>query len=111
MACWTRIPKGRTAEQRRAQVDAAIARLNKQLGSGAVKVKVGPQGAVAFVGWKPQDRDDVSDVCAYRKLLAAGSWELKKAQMAAEVESGRKVDPQAVAAGYHTHDGKSWSKH
>lgn len=109
MPCDTRIPLGMTLPQRKKQVDDSVARLKKALAEKKVTVKVGASGAVAFVGtW---ERLGVSDVCAYRKLLAAGSTELKLAIMKAEAMAGRKIDPMQVAAGVHTHDdGKTWNK-
>jgi len=107
MACDFMIPAGMTPVQRKTQIEQAIDRLNKALEAGTVKVTVGKTGAVAFVGgWQ---RDGVSDTCAYRKLLASGSPALRMAVARAEAMAGRKVDPKAVAAGTHSHDGgKTW---
>lgn len=109
MPCNTQLRAGQTLLQRQAQVEAALARLRRYLTSGAVKIGIGPTGAISFQGW--QDRDDLSDVCAFRSLQVSGSWELKQAVMRAEAMSGRKVNPQAVAAGHHSHDGgNTWHK-
>jgi len=110
MPCDTRIPQGKTAKQRQADVKAALARLEAALAAGSVTVKVGPQGSITFAGaW---ERSDVTDACAYRKLLASGSPALRKAIARAEAVSGRAVNDRAVAAGYHSHDGGgTWSKH
>src|SRR5579862_920158 len=109
MPCDSRLPTGITPVQRKVQVEQAIDRLNKALTLGSVKVKVGPTGAIAIAGeW---DRSGVSDVCAYRKLLASGSPALRAAIARAEVVAGRKVDPRQVAAGTHSHDhGQTWHK-
>lgn len=108
MACDFRIPAGMTAPQRKKQIEEAVDRLNKALTVGEVKLKIGPTGGVAFVGnWQ---RDGISDVCAYRKLLAMGSPGLRTALVRAEALAGRKVDPRAIAAGEHTHDGHTWHK-
>lgn len=109
MPCDSRIPLGMTRPQRRKQVDVAVAALKAQLAAKAVTVKVSPQGAIAFVGaWQ---RQGVSDVCAYRKLAAEGSSELRQAIAQAEVRAGRKIDPQQIAAGVHSHDsGQTWDK-
>jgi hypothetical protein len=110
MPCETRAVPGQTVEQRRKQVLDALRRLDAQLSSGAVTAVVSPQGAVAFVGWT--DRDDVTDVCAFRGLTLLKSRGLQRAIAAAEVRSGAKVNPQAVAAGWHSHDGgKTWGRH
>lgn len=109
MACDFRIPEGMTLPQRKKQIDQALERLRAALADGTVKVKVGPTGAVAFVGdW---NRDGVMDGCAYRKLSAMKSPELARAVAKAEIAAGRKVDAGQVAAGVHSHDGKTWSKH
>lgn len=110
MPCDSQIPAGMTPEQRLEQIRAAVARLEQQLASGAVTVKVGENGAVAFVGWK--DRDGVADVCAYRVLTVSRSFALRQAVARAEAFAGRKVNAAAVAAGWHSHDdGATWSTH
>lgn len=110
MPCETKVRTGQTVAERRAQVLAALKRLDAQLGAGKVTVAVSPQGAVAFIGW--QDRDDITDVCAYRALAMMKSHAMQRAIAAAEVRSGAKVNPQAVAAGWHSHDGgKTWGRH
>jgi len=109
MACDFRIPAGMTPVTRKKQIDSAIDRLNKALAAGEVKVKVGSTGAVVFTGtWQ---RDGISDTCAYRKLLVAGSSALRMAVARAEAMAGRKVDPKMIAAGVHSHDqGGTWHK-
>jgi len=85
------------------ETKAALSRLERYLQTGSVKVKIAPNGAVAFAGWN--DRDDVTDVCAIRMLRAENSWALRQAVARAEATSGRKMNPRAVAAGVHSHDG------
>lgn len=98
--------------QRKATVKSAVERLAAALAAGTVTAIVGANGAIAFKGWKGEERAGVADVCAYRKLSAANSPELRKALARAEVYAGRKIDPQAIAAGMHSHDdGRTWSKH
>ena len=110
MACETRLREGQTFQQRVDQVKEALARLERYLATGSVKVTIAPNGAVAFGAWK--DRDDITDACAYRTLSFGNSWALKQAVLKAEQMSGRKVNPAAVAAGFHTHDaGRTWQKH
>lgn len=99
-----------TIQERMREVDRVMKQLEARLTSGQVRVTIGPTGAVAFQGWS--DRDGISDVCAYRSLSASGSSALRMAVARAEAMGGRKVDPRAVAAGVHSHDGgSSWSKH
>lgn len=108
MACDFRIPEGMTPQKRKTQIEEAMGRLQKALAAGTVTIKVGPTGALTFVGGDLA-RSGISDSCAYRKLLAAGSPELRRALARAEAMAGRKVDEKQVAAGTHSHDGgKTW---
>jgi hypothetical protein len=109
MACFSMRKPGQTLEQRMAQAKAALKRLEAKLQAGQVRLNIAPNGAVQFAGW--QDRDDISDVCAYRTLSAEGSSALRMAVARAEAMQGRKVNPNAVAAGWHSHDGKRWETH
>ena len=111
MPCTARLRnEEQTFAERVAEVESALKRLERYLQTGAVKLKIGPSGAVTFVGW--QDRDDISDTCAVRSLMAQGSAAFRQALVRAEAVQGRKMNPQAVAAGVHSHDGgKTWSKH
>lgn len=111
MPCDTKLKPNQTLESRNDAIRKSLARLEAALNAGNVKVKISPNGAVAFDGWKPTDRDDVTDVCAIRTLQAQGSWALRQAIAKAEMQQGRKVNPHAVAAGHHSHDGGStWHK-
>jgi len=86
----------------------ALERLRAALAVGTVTVVVGRNGAIAFKGWR--DNGGVSDLCAYRAI--ANSPELRRALARAEVMTGNKINPQAIASGLHSHDGGStWSKH
>ena len=109
MACSSMLRPNQTLVERMSEVKAALSRLERYLQSGSVRVTIAPNGAVAFEGWK--DRDGLSDVCTYRTLTAENSWALRQAVARAEAMQGRRVNPTAVAAGWHTHDGKSWAKH
>lgn len=107
MPCDTKLAPNQSLTERGAQIDAALKRLESALQAGRVSVGIAANGAVAFKGWN--DRDGVSDVCAYRTLASGNSWALRQAVARAEALAGRKVNPQAVAAGHHSHDGgKTW---
>jgi hypothetical protein len=111
MACETRTRSNQTLVERGEQVKKALSRLEKALATGKAKVKVGKNGAIAFEGWKPEERDDITDVCALRILQAQNSWELRKAIATAEQQAGVKVNKSAVNAGIHSHDGGlTWNK-
>jgi hypothetical protein len=109
MACDTVRRPEQTLAERIAEVDRALKRLAQQIASGRVQVNIGPTGAVAFAGWN--DRDGLTDACAYRSLAIQGNWELRQAVARAEAMTGRKVNPNAVAEGHHSHDGgNTWHK-
>jgi hypothetical protein len=95
------------AAQRAAELKKKTEALSKAIEAGKVRVKVGPQGAVAFEGWV--DRGPITDACAYRRLMSSGSA-LAKAKIAgAEQAAGVKVNRKVVASGVHSHDGgKTW---
>lgn len=94
----------------RERTAALLARLEGALAAGTVSAVIGPQGGIAFRGWK--DNGGISDLCAYRKLSAANSPALRKAMARAEVMAGRQVDRAQIAAGTHSHDGgATWSRH
>lgn len=96
-----------TLTERKKQVSETVAELARELATGRVKVKVGPQGAIAFEGWS--NRNGVTDGCAYRRIMATGSTQAKLAIAKAELLAGRGVNKQAVATGHHSHDGgKTW---
>ena len=107
MPCDTRLREGQTLKQRQTQIQAALKRLEQYLTAGSVTVTIGTNGAVAFTGWA--EREDVTDVCAYRTLSAENSWALRQAVARAETRQGRKVNAAAVSLGVHSHDGgKTW---
>ena len=109
MACMSTLSEGQTLVSRMAQVEKAISRLEQYLTQGRVKLVIGPQGSIIFQGW--QDRDGISDTCAFRSMSATNSHALRTAVLRAEGMSGRKVNLKAVAAGVHSHDGRTWEKH
>lgn len=110
MPCVSAPRQGQTLVERIDEVKGALARLERYLATGTVKVQISPFGAVAFAGWN--DRSDVTDVCAFRTLTAENSWTLRQAVQRAEAMTGRKVNPNAVAAGHHSHDnGRTWGTH
>jgi hypothetical protein len=112
MPCDTKLKQGQTIQQRAEEVRAATARLAADLAAGRVKPKVGANGAVVFEGWAAQSRDNVTDNCAYRRLMAGTSTLAKLAIQRAEQLAGRSVDRRVVNSGVHSHDGgKTWHKH
>ena len=107
MPCDSRRNPQQTEQERRREIDVALAKLVAAIGTGTVRVVVGPTGAIAFAGWK--DNAGVTDVCAFRTLTQRGSWELRQAIARAEQVAGRKVSTFAVGQGVHSHDGgQTW---
>lgn len=110
MPCPSQRGKNQTLKQREREINEALKRLERYLQTGTVRVQIGNQGAIVFNGWK--DRDDITDVCAYRMLTLSNSWALKQAVKRAEMLSGKKVNEQVIAEGVHSHDnGHTWSTH
>lgn len=111
MPCDTKLKTQQTIQQRATEVRAAVSRLDALLQSRRIQVRIGPQGAVAFVGWEGEQRDGVTDNCAYRRIMSTGSALAKAAIARAEQLSGRSINRQVVAQGVHSHDGgQQWHK-
>jgi hypothetical protein len=110
MPCDTPVRTNQTIQQRAADVRRVLSRVEQLLTSRLIKVRVGPQGAIAFDGLPDEERDGVTDACIYRRLMVTGSA-LTKAQIArAEQLAGRSVDRKVIANGVHSHDGgRSWN--
>jgi hypothetical protein len=112
MVCDTRLKPKQTLQQRAEEVRRAVSRLSAALASGRVRAKVGPQGAITFVGWSDAERDGITDACAYRRLMVSGSALAKAAIARAEQLAGRSVDRRVIAQGAHSHDdGRTWHDH
>lgn len=110
MACETRLKPRQTIAERAEEVRKAVQSLDLALRMNSVKPVIGPQGAITFPQWD-NDRDGVTDTCAYRQIMASGSAMAKAAIARAEQMSGRTVNRQALAQGIHSHDGgKSWGR-
>jgi hypothetical protein len=112
MPCDTKLKPKQTIQQRATEIRAMVATLAQGLASNRIRVKIGPTGGVAFIGLTDQERDGVTDACAYRRIMATGSALAKAKIASAEALSGRTVNRQAVAQGHHTHDGgQTWHNH
>jgi hypothetical protein len=103
MVCETRLRPRQTAAERSSEIRRAIDQLSQGLASGRIRAKVGPQGAIAFDGWN--ERDGITDACAYRKIMASGSSAAKLSIAKAEQIAGRTVDRKVLTQGFHSHDG------
>ncbi len=110
MACETMRKPNQTIQERASEIETALRKLKAALLSGKVQVKIAANGAITFANWG--ERADMTDACTYRLLTYQNSPELRAAIARAEAMSGRKVNPRAIAAGHHSHDGgKTWDKH
>ncbi len=109
MSCETRLKPRQTISERAAEVRKATAKIGEALATGRARVKIGPQGAIAFEGLSETDKDGVSDACAYRQIMAMGSALAKAAIERAEMMAGRSVNRAVIGQGTHSHDGgKTW---
>lgn len=112
MACDTKLKAGQSVSQRAEEIRRAVSTLDAAIRAKRVRITVGPQGAIAFAGLSEQERDGVTDACAYRRLMATGTA-LARAEIAnAERLAGRTVNRQVIGQGAHSHDGgKTWHDH
>lgn len=112
MACWTYVKPNQTQEERTREIQKATANIARMIAAQKVKIKVGPQGAVTFLGVPSDVRDGMSDSCVFAGLSRFGSQAFKNAVARAEQMAGVKVDPAAIEAGIHSHDGgATWGSH
>lgn len=112
MPCDTRLKPRQTISERKDEVVRAVGRIQAALINGRAKVKIGPQGAIAFDGVTDEERDGVTDACAYRRIMISGSPLAKAAIARAEQMAGRSVDRSVIGQGVHSHDGgKTWGSH
>lgn len=112
MPCDSKLRPGQSISERKTEIIDAIAKLSAGLTAGKIKPKIGPTGGIAFEGWTENDRNRITDACAYRRLMATGSAMAKAAIAKAEQLAGRGVNRQAVAQGHHSHDdGHTWHSH
>ncbi len=98
MPCDTKLKPRQTIQQRAEEVRRAVERFAQGLATGRIKAKVGPQGAITFEGIRNEERDGVTDACAYRRLMVSGSALAKAAIARAEELAGRSVRPPSARA-------------
>lgn len=109
MACELRLRPRQTAAARTEEVREAAKRLAAGLTSGRVKAKVSKKGAIAFEGFTEDDRNGISDECAYRRIMSGSSQSAKLAILRAEQIAGVSVSKTVLASGVHSHDGgQTW---
>ena len=108
MPCDTRLKPRQTIQERADEIRRAVGKVQARLIDKRVKIKIGPQGAIAFEGIPEDVRDGLTDACIYRRIMATGSALAKAEIMRAEQIAGRPVNKQAIGQGWHTHDGVNW---
>ena len=112
MPCDRKLKAGQSVQQRADEVRKIVTKIDAAIAQGRVKPVVGKQGAIAFVGITDDERDGVTDACAYRRILVSGSALTKAALQRAELLAGRSVDKQVIGQGAHSHDGgRTWHDH
>jgi hypothetical protein len=112
MPCDTKLKPRQTISQRKAEVRKVVERISQKLATGTVKPVVSKQGAITFTGITNEERDGVTDACAYRQIMVHGSALAKAAILRAEQLAGRSVDKQVIGQGVHSHDGgHTWHDH
>lgn len=113
MPCDRKLKRGQTITQRKTEVRKAAERISKKLTTGTSKPVVDKTtGAIAFTNLTEEERDGVTDACAYRLILVHGSALAKAAIARAEQLAGRTVDKQVIGQGVHSHDGgHTWHDH
>jgi hypothetical protein len=111
MPCFSTPKPNQTKEQRKAETKKVVKEVDKLIGGKQVQVKVGPQGAITFIGLTREQRDGMSDICIYNQLMTTASEKVKTAIRQAEMLAGRTVSKKAIAQGWHSHDGgATWGR-
>jgi hypothetical protein len=101
-----------TVAERKQEIRKVVERISQGLTTGRIKPVVSKQGAIAFTNVTEDERDGVTDACAYRQLMVHGSALAKAAIARAEQLAGRTVDKQVIGQGAHSHDGGlTWHDH
>lgn len=109
MACDTRLKQGQTISERKEEVREAVEKIAKGLAAGRIKAVVSKDGAIAFDGVSNDERNGLTDACAYRRIMVSGSATAKAALARAEQVAGRSISKQVIGQGMHSHDGgKTW---
>lgn len=110
MPCDTQWLPGETLRDRINQVNKVVDDVQKGLVNGSIKVVVDKvTKAIAFQGLNDQNRNRVADTCIYKRIMASKGTAIARQKIAqAEAAAGTNVSKQAIAQGWHSHDGKTW---
>ncbi len=102
MPCDTRLKPNQTITQRKLEISEVVEKIQRGLVNGSMKLRLSSQGAVAFDGISDADKNNVTDACIYRRIMATGSA-LAKAKLAS---ASALLGKQPITTnGSHSHDG------
>jgi len=105
MPCDTKLKPNQTITQRKLEITEVVDRIQKGLVNRSIRMQLSKDGAVAFVGIADADKNNVTDACIYRRIMATGGALAKAKLAAAQALLGKPV----VTNGAHSHDGgKTW---
>lgn len=103
MPCDTRLKANQTITQRKLEISEVVDRIQKGLVNGNIKLQLSATGgAPAFAGIADADKNNVTDACIYRRIMATGSALAKAKLAAAQALLGK---PVVTHGGQHSHDG------
>ena len=106
MPCDTKLKPNQTITQRKLEITEVVDRIQKGLVNGSMRLKLSATGAPAFDGISDADKNNVTDACIYRRIMATGSALAKAKLASAQALLGK---PVQTHGGTHSHDGgKTW---
>ncbi len=106
MPCDTRLKPNQTITQRKLEISEVVDRIQKGLVNGSMRLQLSASGAPAFAGLSEADKNNVTDACIYRRIMATGSALAKAKLASAQALLGK---PVVTTNGSHSHDGgKTW---
>ncbi len=102
MPCDTKLKPNQTITQRKLEISEVVDRIQRGLVNGSMKLRLSATGAPAFDGLADADKNNVTDACIYRRIMATGSALAKAKLVSAQALLGRAVQ---TTNGTHSHDG------
>jgi hypothetical protein len=106
MPCDTKLKPNQTITQRKLEISETVAKVQQGLVNGSIKLALSTSGSPAFAGLSDAEKNNVTDACIYRRIMATGSALAKAKIQAAQALLGK---PVVTTNGTHSHDGgKTW---
>lgn len=106
MPCDTKLKPNQTITQRKLEISEVVEKIQRGLVNGSMKLSLSASGAPAFAGLSDADKNNVTDACIYRRIMATGSALAKAKLASAQALLGK---PVVTTGGTHSHDGgKTW---